>query len=187
MNLNKSFSILLIYCSALMTFLVHLFPELILLWINDFFIRNNMPYIIFIQFFIWTFMHWSIMHLALNSIFIYYFWNILELLIWRRRFIYFFLFSVFFIWWMLLLNIKWNTIWISWFAMALLSYYTLELKSKNNPEYKWWITALVINIWIWFLPWISLLGHFYWALAWLIYYFFNKELFRKKMVWAVEM
>ncbi len=187
MNISKSFSSFLIYCSILITVLAQFFPELYSLWINDFYIKHSMWYIIFIQFFIWTFLHWSVMHILFNSIFIYYFWNTLEALIWKKKFIIFFVFSVFFIWWLLLINIKWNTIWISWFAMALLAYYTLELKSRNNPEYKWWITALIINIGIWLMPWISLLWHLYWAIAWVLFYFFNKEIFRKKMVGAVEL
>jgi len=39
-----------------------------------------------------------------------------------------------------------NTIGISGFAMALMSYYTLDLKSKNNEEYKGGLTAIFINI-----------------------------------------
>ncbi len=187
MNTTRSFSTFLIICSVLITITAQFFPIIYTLWINKFYIYNWMWYLIFLQFFIWTFLHWSFFHIIFNSIFIYYFWNILEALIWKKKFIIFFIFSVFFIWSLLLLNIKWNVIWISWFAMALLSYYTLELRSRNNPEYKWWITALIINIWIWMLPWISMLWHLYWAISWVIFYFLNKELFRKKMVWAIQM
>jgi len=186
MYINKTFSNFLIYCSIFFTLLSFIIPNILLFGINDFFIVNWKWYMIFIQFFVWSFLHWSFMHLLFNSIFIYYFWNILELLIWKKKMIYFFIFTVFFIGTMLLINIKWNTIWISWFAMALLSYYTLELKSRKNPEYKWWITALILNIAIWLVPWISLLWHLYWAIAWVIFYFLNKELFRKKMVWVVD-
>lgn len=187
MNTNKSFSSFLIYCSIAVTIMAYFYPDMYILWINDIFIKNGMLYIVFVQLFVWTLLHQWFMHLLFNSIFIFYFWNTLEALIWKKKFILFYVFSVFFIWWMLLLNIKWNTIWISWFTMALLAYSTLELKSRNNIEYKWWITALIINIWIWFIPWISLAWHFYWAIAWVIFYFLNKEIFRKKMVWVVEM
>lgn len=182
MNPLKSFSTFLIYCSIFFTTIAFFYPEIYVLWINKAFLSTNFFYLIIFQFFIWTFLHWWILHLVFNSIFIFYFWNTLEALIWKKKFIIFYIFSVFFIWSLLIVSVDWNTIWISWFAMALLSYYTLELKSRNNMEYKWWITALIINIWIWLVPWISLAWHFYWALAWVIFYFLNKELFRKKMV-----
>lgn len=68
--------------------------------------------------------------------------------------------------------------------MALLSYYTLDLKDKNNPEYKTWIVFLIINIAYWLYPWISFLWHLLWAVCWVIFYYLNKEFLRKKMVWA---
>jgi hypothetical protein len=178
---------ILILISGIFTLLVILIPELNIFWINNLFIGKGLFYIYFIQIFTWTFIHWWIFHFFVNSLFLYLFWNILELLIWKNKFIIFFIFTTIFIWLMLLFNLEWTTVWISGFCMALLSYYTLELKSRNNPEYKWWITALIINIWIWILPWISLYWHLFWAIAWVIFYLITKEFLRRRMVGLVEL
>jgi membrane associated rhomboid family serine protease len=159
------------------------FPDLYVFWLNRRFLIEWHYWIYVFQLFFSVFLHWGIWHFFMNSIFLYVFGNILELLIWRKKYILFFLFIVLFNW-ILLTFFDWfrNTIWISGFCMAILSYYVLELKSRNNPEYKWWITAIVINIWIWFLPWISLLWHLFWAVWWVIYYFLSKDFFRPKLV-----
>lgn len=186
MNFKKyTISNFLIYISWLFTLISYFYPDILVFWINNVFLNNKVYYIYFLQIFIWTFLHWWMLHFLSNSIFIYLFWNVLELLIWRKKYLIFFLFTVIFNWIFLSFINTWNIIWISGFCMALLSYYTLELRSRNNMEYKWWITALIINIWIWFLPWISLYWHLFWAIAWVIYYLITKEFFRRKMVWAV--
>jgi hypothetical protein len=183
MELKFTFSNMLVLVSLIVTVIAFFVPGIYAFGINNYFLDLWLYHIYVIQFFTWTFLHWSVMHLLANSIFIFFFWNIVELIIWRKKYMIFFLFIVLFNGILLSLLSSWNTIWISWFAMALIAYYTLELKSKNDPEYKWWITAIIINIWIWFVPWISLLGHLFWAIWWIIYYLINKEFFRKKLVW----
>ncbi len=187
MKFNKSISNLLISLSVGFTFVAFLYPEMYnLLGINRYNMDSEYFYLVFIQFFTWTFLHWSISHILLNSIFVYYFWNILELLIWKKRFLMFFIFSTIFIGTWIILTTDANTIWISWFAMALLTYYTLELRSRNNPEYKWWITAIIINVWIWILPQISMHWHLYWVIAWVVFYILNKHFFTPKLVWMIN-
>ena len=176
----------LIFISGIFTLFAITYPELYVLWINNVFIDRGVYYLYLIQIFTGTFLHWGIIHFLFNSLFLYIFWNTLEILIWKNKFIVFFIFSTIFIWVMLFFTSKWNTVWISGFAMALLAYYTLELKSRNNIEYKWWITALVINIWIWIHPWISLYWHLFWAIAWVIFYIITKEFMRWKMVWLAR-
>lgn len=180
MRKNYSISNLFIIISLLLTILLYFYPWLILFSNNRYFLYTWEYYYIPLQFIIGTFLHWSILHILFNSIFIYYFWNIVENIIWVNNYLKFFIFSIIFIWIWLLLSSSWNTIWISWFAMALLSYYTLELKSKNNPEYKWWITAIIINIVIWLDSNISMQWHILWAIAWIIFYFFINDIFRKE-------
>lgn len=173
----------LIFISALFTFATYFFPNLYSFGLNTYYLDQGLYYIYIIQFFTGTFLHGSIIHLLANSIFIYFFWNVLEWLIWKKKFFIFFIFVVFFNG-ILITNLSWvNTIGISWFVMALLSYYTLELKSRNNPEYKWWITAIILNIAVWLMPWVSFLWHLLWAIAWVLYYLYNKDFFRKKYVW----
>jgi len=174
---------MLILISIIFTILATIFPKIYILSINNLFLDEWLYHIYIIQFFTGTFLHWGIIHLFFNSFFIYYFWNIVEWLIWKKKFTVFFIFSTIFIGALITSISNWNTVWISGFCMALLSYYTLELKSRNDIEYKWWITALVINIWIWFIPWISLYWHLFWAIAGIIYYLITKEFFRKRYVW----
>lgn len=141
----------------------------------------------FLKFFLFTFFHWWILHFISNFIFMIYFWNIVELLLWKTKYLIFFVFSVIFIWLSILVfSGFYNVVWISWFCMAILAYYTLDLRDKNNPDYKWWIVFMLVNIWVWIFPWISLLWHLFWVFAWIIFYYLNKEFFRKKMVWLAR-
>jgi membrane associated rhomboid family serine protease len=182
-----SITYLLIWISFLTTLSALFFPVLNVFWLNRNFLVEWYYWIYIFQLFFSVFLHWWIFHFLMNSIFLYIFGNMLELLIWRKKYILFFLFIVLFNW-ILITFFEWwntNTIWISGFCMAILSYYVLELKSRNNPEYKWWITAIIVNVGIWFLPWISLFWHLFWAIWWIIFYFLNKDFFRPKLVWKV--
>jgi membrane associated rhomboid family serine protease len=164
--LNKlSISNILILLSIIFTLLSFKFQNLLVFWMNNFFIERWEYYYYFLQFFTSNFIHWDLMHLLFNWLFIYIFWNMVEIMLWKNKFILFFIFISIFNWiWLTYFANNQNTIWISWFALALLSYYTLELKSQKNPEYTGWITAILINIAIWFLPWISLLWHLFWTI-----------------------
>lgn len=185
LNLHSiSISKILILFSFFWTLAVYFYPEITIFWLNKQFL-NEWNYLFFLlQILIYNFLHWGIMHFLFNAIFIYYFWSVLELLIWKKKFIIFFIFTAIFNAIFINLFEIWNTttIGISGFAMAIISYYTLELKSKNNPEWKGWVTAIILNIWIWFMPNISLYWHLFWAIAWIIFYFLNKEYFKRKMV-----
>ena len=173
---NKlTISNILILLSAIFTLLVYLYPNLIVFWINKYFLLKWEYIIYFIQLFSWTFIHSWFLHLLTNSVFIYLFWNWLEYYIWKKKFLIFFLSSTIFLWLIISNLSNQNTVWISWFAMALLSYYTILLYSLKNPEYKWWITAIVINIWIWLVPWISLLWHLFGAIYWIIFFIITKS------------
>lgn len=183
MNNRLTFSNTLVIVSTIATFLVILFPNLYAFGMNNFFLNQWLYHIYVIQFFTGSFLHGWITHLLFNSLFLYVFWNIVEWLMWRKKYIIFFVFVTVFNGVLLSLVNQWNTVWISGFCMALLSFYTLELRSRNNPEYKWWITAIIINVWIWFVPGISLYGHLFWAIWGVIFYLLTKDFFRPKYVW----
>jgi len=175
-----SISNILILISLLFTLSAIIYPNLYMFGYNNYFLSRSDYHIYLIQFFSSVFLHAGFLHLFANSLFLYIFWNTVELLVWKRKYIWFFIFVAFFVWsWLTFVGV-WNTVWISWFCMALLSYYTLELKSKNNIDYKWWITAIVVNIAIWIHPWISLFWHMFWAIAGIIFYILNKN-FRQKI------
>lgn len=183
---NKlTFSNILIVISIIFTVIWYMFPEFILKWsINNYYLYLWNYFHWIIQFFTGTFLHWGLLHLLMNLIFIYYFWNILEIIMWRNKYILFFILSVIFNG-VLLSYFASNsyTIWISGFALAIITYYTLELKALNNPEYKWWVTAIIINIWIWFYPWVSLYWHLFWAIFWIIFFYLNNDFMKKQLVW----
>lgn len=183
MNNKLSISNILIIISIVITFLATIMPSLYMFWINNSFLHQWLYHIYIIQFFTGTFLHWWLFHLFLNSFFINYFWNIVEWLMWKKKYFIFFMFSTFFIWLLVTYFSNWNHIWISGFCMALLSYFTLELRSRNDPDYKWWITAILLNIWIWIIPGISLYWHLFGAIAWVIFYLITKDFFRTKYVW----
>ena len=182
-----SFTYFLIALSVIITLLsMTFFPWIVSFGMNNFYLSEWHYLVYSLQLFLYSFIHWGLLHLFMNCIFLYYFGSVLELLIWRNKYIIFFAFvTLFNATFLTIFQGSMNTIWISGFCMALLSYYVLELKSRNNPEYKWWITAIVLNILIWFIPWISMFWHLFWAIAGVIFYYINKDWFRPKLVWKV--
>ena len=166
---------ILIIISAIVTVMSVFMWWLLNFGINHFYLSEWLYHLFFLQFLLYQFLHWWLLHLFFNSLFIYIFWNGLEDLIWKTKFIVFFIFNTFFVWSALFLLTSWNTVWISGFWMAILTYFTLELYSKNNPEYKWGITAIIINIAIWFYPWISLTWHLFWSISWVLFYLYNRN------------
>lgn len=150
------------------------------LWIyqfgmNDIFFDQGKYFMWIIQFFTSQFLHGGIMHLAMNAIFILYFGNVLEWIIGAQKYLVFFILNAIFLWITITLLSDANTVWISGFAMAVITHYTLYLWSRGNPEYTGWVTAIVINIAIGLAPWISFLWHFWWMLFWAIFWFFTQK------------
>ena len=183
----KKFSIsnIFIIISIIFTIIWYFNDSFIFEWsINNFYLEkwNYLHFII--QFFTGNFIHAWIMHIFMNAVFIYYFWNILEIMLWKTKFLIFFIsFAIFN--WIILSYLQPNayTIWISWFAMAIITYYTLELKALKNPDYKWWITAIIINLAVWFHPWISFYWHLNWVIFWIIFYYLTNDFFKRQMIW----
>lgn len=172
MKLTLSNSLIII--SIVFTLVSFQNNEILIYWMNNYFLFQN-DYINFLfQLCFYSFIHWSIMHLVFNSLFLYIFWNKVEEFIWKKLFINFFVLATIFNAIFLLMFSHGNTIWISWFGMALLSFYTLKLHQIGDSEYKWWITAIIINILIWFTWNISLVWHLFWAIFWGIYFMFLK-------------
>jgi membrane associated rhomboid family serine protease len=179
---------ILIIISIIFTIIWYFLPAFLFEWsINNIYLNSWNYFHFILQFFTGTFLHSWIPHLLINSIFIYYFWNILEIIMWKNKFIIFFITSVLFSW-ILLSYLNWNsyTIWISWFVLAIIAYYTLELKKQNNIDYKWWVTAIIINIWIGFYPWVSLYWHLFWVIFWIIFFYLNNDFFKKQLIWLFK-
>ena len=174
MNNNLSFSNTLIIWAGIVTFLaLFMIPQLFDFGMNRFFFLRWDFHVWIIQFFSSQLLHWSILHFAFNTIFILYFWNIIEQTLGYKKMFVFFVLNSIFLWLLLTFLTAVNTVWASGFAMAILAYYTIELYKIRHPDYGWWVTALMINIWIWLLPGISLLWHLWGALFWVIFWYGN--------------
>ncbi|MCD5385314.1 rhomboid family intramembrane serine protease [Candidatus Gracilibacteria bacterium] len=186
MQFRFTISNILILISAIFTLIAYFYPSIYILGINNNFLDQGIYSIYLIQFFTGTFLHAGLLHFLANALFLYLFGNILEVIIGKKKFILFFIFILFFNGFLLSIFSTGNNVGISGFCMALISYYTLELKSKNNPEYKGGITALLINIGIGFVPGISLLGHLFGAIGGVLFYLINKKFLKLKFVGPVE-
>ena len=173
MNLKITISNILILVAALFTLLASYDPSFYQYGLNDSFIQKWDYHIFLMQIFTSQFLHGWIIHLIMNAIFILVFWSVIENMLGEKKYIFFFVFTSIFIWIALILlsSPYTNTVWISGFVMAIVAYHTLDLKSKNHPDYKGWITVLIINILFWFAWGVSLLGHLFGAISWVIYYY----------------
>lgn len=172
---NKSFSNILILLSCIITGLSFFVSNILAFGMNSFFLMQGLYIQVAIQFLLYQFLHGGIFHLLMNSFFLYLFGNQVEGLIGRSRFILFFLFNTVFVGISLLFFAKGNTIGISGFAMAILAYIFLELRSRNNPEYRSAGVFLFINIAIGFTGNISLIGHVSGAIFGMIFYYLRNE------------
>ncbi len=177
-----SISNILLVTAGVFTLGTYFFPSLYDFGMNSYFLDQGNYVLYSVQFFTSMFLHGSVFHLLANSIFVYLFWSQVEVILGRKKYIFFFVFSALCIWAALSILSDGNTIGMSGFAMALLSYYTLYLKSKNHPDYKGWITALVLNIGIGLMPWISLVGHLFGAIVWVVFYFLDRDFYKKCFV-----
>lgn len=174
MKLTISNSLIII--SIIFTLVSFQNNEILSFWMDNYFLGRNEYFKFIIQICFYSFIHGNIMHLVFNSLFLYIFWNQVEQMIWNKLYILFFIFTTLFNTIFILIFSSWTTIWISGFWMALLSFYTFNLYNKKDSEYKWWITAIIINILLWFSSTISLTWHLFWALFWGIYYLILKTI-----------
>lgn len=170
-----SVSTLLIALAFVFTLTSLINPQVFLFWMNGYFFERWMYHYWILQFFSSQLIHGGLLHLLMNSIFILYFWNILELYLWSKKTLMFFICNSVFLWIIITFFGSANTVGISGFVLAILSYYTLLLYSQKNPEYQWGITAIVINVLIWLSPGISLLGHLGWTIFWGFFYWITKK------------
>lgn len=109
---------------------------------------------------LFQFIHGDILHLVMNSYFLFMAGPTLERALWTSNFLIFFLSTtIISIFALCLLAPKSNTIGISGFCMALLSYLWVTLYSVGDPGASQIGTLLLINIAFWFVPGISLIWH----------------------------
>lgn len=161
---------ILILISFWITLLSFFFNNIIDYWMSsDFF--YEWQYVIFIiQIILYQFIHAWILHLLSNSLFLYLFWNQLEFILWKNRYLLFFILNSIFVAFCIIFLSNWITIWISWFAMAILWYLLMMYKNIDKKQFNGALVLMIINILIWFDSNISFIWHFSWAIFWIIFY-----------------
>jgi len=143
----------------LVTMISYVKPTLLVYGMNPFFLYDGNYVGLLMQFFLYQFLHGGILHVLSNSIFLFMFGNQVEVLMGKTKYYLFFIVNTVFVGVSLLVLSSANTIGISGFAMAVLAYIFLDLRGKNNPEYKSAGIFLIINIAIGLTGNISLVGH----------------------------
>lgn len=171
----RSFSHLLIVISTCITLGSFLYPDILVYGMNTIFLRIQEYGSFAIQIVLYQFLHWGILHLALNSYFLYTAWPMVEIRMSPSMYRLFFVSNTLFCAVALLLFSSWNTIGISGFAMALLAYLFMDLRSVWHPI-AWQLgIMLIINIGIGFTSGISLTGHAAGALFGYIWWMVTKK------------
>ncbi len=122
------------------------------------------------------FLHGDVLHIVMNSYFLYSAGPIVEQLLWSGRYLVFFitstLFSVAILYYF---APRQNTIGISGFCMAILSYLWILLFTTGSAGASEIGTLLIINIVIGFLPGISLVGHIAGAIWGVLFWFITRN------------
>ena len=129
------------------------------------------------QLFLFQFIHGDILHLVLNSYFLYQAGPILEHILFEPLFlVFFFLSTVISAIALYMFAPKSNTVGISGFCMAILSYLWLHLTAMDASWASQIGTLLVINILLGLAPGISLVGHISGAIAGVIFWFMTSSI-----------
>lgn len=168
---QKSFSHLLIVFCVIIASAGFLMPTLVNSFgMNRFHLMVGDYGSLGIQILLFQFLHGSILHLFMNSYFLYSAWPEVEARMSRDRYTWFFVTSTIFVAIALLIfQPLTNTIGISGFCMALLSYLWIDLYTTRHPMASQILVMLAINIGVWLVPGISLVGHLFgaiWGLIW---------------------
>lgn len=122
-----------------------------------------------LQFMSYSFIHGWLLHTLSNVIFFLFIGRIVEITHGTRYIWWLWIWTTLFVWGVLMFLAMSPTIGWSGFAMALLSIYTLDFYRRWNPEYKWGLMLIALNIGLGFYGNISLLWHLSGAIAGFLY------------------
>lgn len=127
------------------------------------------------QFLLYSLLHGGILHILSNIIFFLFIGRIVEITHGKSYTWVLWMWTTLFVGTVLMFLSAYPTIGGSGFAMALLSIYTLDFYRRGNPEYRWWLLLIALNIGIGLYGNISLLGHLSGAIAGLLYWMVVKK------------
>ncbi len=169
---QKSFSHLLIVFCVIIASAGFLLPDLISHYAMHGYYLMYWDYTtLVVQILLFQFLHGSLLHLFLNGYFLYSAWPELEARMSRDRYTWFFITTTIFVAIALLVFQPYvNTIGISGFCMAILSYLWIDLYTTRHPMASQILVMLAINIGIGLVPGISLVGHLAGAIWWLVWW-----------------
>lgn len=122
-----------------------------------------------LQFLLYSFLHGGILHILSNVIFFLFIGKIIEITHGKSYTWLLWIWTTLFVGTVLMFLSAHPTIGWSGFAMALLTIYTLDFYKRGNPEYKWWLLLIALNIGIGLYGNISLLWHLAGAIAGFLY------------------
>jgi len=128
-----------------------------------------------LQFSFYSFIHGWFFHTLSNVIFFLFIGRIVEITHGAKYTWWLWICTTLFVWGVLMFLSMAPTIGWSGFAMALLSVYTLDFYRRWNPEYKWGLMLIALNIGIGLYANISLLGHLTGAIAGFLYWVIFKK------------
>ncbi len=128
-----------------------------------------------IQFALYSFLHGGILHILSNVVFFLFIGRIIEITHGAKYTWWLWIWTTLFVGWVLMFLATGPTIGWSGFAMALLSVYTLDFYRRGNPEYKWGLMLIALNIVIGLYGNISLLWHLAGAIAGFLYWMILKK------------
>lgn len=166
----------LILISVIIATLWFIFP-----WLTAFFWLHAIPLIpetipfAFGQLLLYQFLHGDILHIFMNSYFLYQAGPEVESRMTRKEFLYFFLGNSVFVAVALWFLSTWYTIGISGFCMALLSYLWMDLSTQRHPMANQILIMLVINILLGLTGNISFVGHFFGAVFGALWWYLRKQ------------
>lgn len=169
---QKSFSHTLIVFCFIIAILGFLFPDLVTRFgLSTWYIASGDYVSLLVQILLFQFLHWGILHLLANSYFLYTAWVEVEARMSSTWYTWFFISTTIAVALALLVLQPYAiTIGISGWCMALLSYLWIDLYTTRHPMASQILTMLVMNIAIWFIPGISLVGHLFGAIWWIIWW-----------------
>lgn len=156
----RSISHRLILIAVIVSLFGFAFPSLIAyFWLHRIpLVPETFPYLLG-QISLYQFLHGDILHILMNSIFLYQAGPEVEARMTRKWFLLFFLGNTFFVALSLWFLSSGLTIGISGFCMALLSYLYMDLARVRHPMANQVLIMLVINIALWLTGNISFVGH----------------------------
>ena len=166
----------LIVVSVVVAILGFIFRDLIsYFWLHAIpVMRETIPYILW-QVALYQFLHGDILHILFNSYFLYQVGPEVESRMTRREFILFFFGNTLFVAVALWFLSSGNTIGISGFCMALLSYLYMDLQKIRHPLASQILFMLVLNIALGFIGNISFVWHAAGALFGVVWWISKKK------------